>query len=451
MGFIDDLLGGIFDGIGWVWDNTAGRAANAIWDQVVDGLVSWVVDSIAFFVRLLLRFFERSSTPDVLSGWFAGKRAAESGVPKITAGAETPFQVVAYLALGLMLLFLLAGIIQGVVMGEGPAMAARVARDVAVAMLGLVVTLAVTQALLGLTDELSTSILQGTEAGHKGLDVLRALGEKGAIAPASTFVVFLVGLVVVIAAFFVWVELLIRGAMVYVVVALSPLAFAASVWPAARGIPKKLAELALALIFSKVVIAIAISVSAAALSDGSRGGLVPNEAKVGTMLMGAIMFLLSAFAPFVLLKLFPVAEAALVAQGLSRGPYRTAQTGAQNSFYMSRLAGGGSTRAGSRALPAGEPGGPASADGAGGPSPGAGPRPGGPAGSGGGSVGTAGGAGAATVATAGAGAAVAAGRSARRKVEHTQDTLLAPPTTPAGGRDGPGRRDLGGPAAGKSA
>jgi len=459
VGFIDDLLGGVFDGLGWVWDNTAGRAANAIWDQITSGLVSWVVDAIAFFVRLLLRFFEQSSTPDVLAGWFAGKSAADSGVPRVAAGADTPFQVVAYLALGLMLLFVLAGIIQGLAMGEGPAMAARLARDVAVAMLGLIAVLAVTQALLGLTDELSTGILQGTEAGHRGLDVLRALSDKSAIAGSSTFVMFLVGLVVVVAAFFVWVELLIRGAMLYVVVALAPLAFAASVWPAARGIPKKLAEIALALIFSKVVIAIAISVSAAALSNGSRGGLVPNEAKIGTMLMGAIMFLLSAFAPFVLLKLFPVAEAALIAQGLSRGPWRSFQTGMQSTFYMSRLTGGSGGGSSPRALPAGksDPGGSAGAGGAPGSGSGGGAAGGG-AGAGGGSGAAAGG-GAGGAAAAGPAAAVVAGvataragvRAAGRSVGHSQDTLIGPPpasSAPTPGR-APGGGDLGGAAPGR--
>ena len=38
MGLLDGILGGL----GWIWDNTVGAAANALWDQIVGGLVDWV-------------------------------------------------------------------------------------------------------------------------------------------------------------------------------------------------------------------------------------------------------------------------------------------------------------------------------------------------------------------------------------------------------------------------
>jgi hypothetical protein len=52
--------------------------------------------------------------------------------------------------------------------------------------------------------------------------------------------------------------------------------------------------------------------------------------------------LLAAFSPFVILKVLPIFEGAVVAQGISRSPGRAAQTGMQLSYYgqmRSRIAG----------------------------------------------------------------------------------------------------------------
>ncbi|MEZ5230759.1 MAG: hypothetical protein R2710_30035 [Acidimicrobiales bacterium] len=62
---------------------------------------------------------------------------------------------------------------------------------------------------------------------------------------------------------------MVRSVLVYVIVALSPLAFAATVWPSARGVLRRMVELLVAVIFSASVIAIAISVGVAALSGAT--------------------------------------------------------------------------------------------------------------------------------------------------------------------------------------
>jgi hypothetical protein len=63
------------------------------------------------------------------------------------------------------------------------------------------------------------------------------------------------------------------------------------------------------------------------------------SASAGTLFSGLVIFGLAAFAPFVVLKLFPAAEAAIVAQGISRGPVRTTQQVSASAFYLERLAG----------------------------------------------------------------------------------------------------------------
>ncbi|HWW43784.1 MAG TPA: hypothetical protein VN180_01825, partial [Acidimicrobiia bacterium] len=95
------------------------------------------------------------------------------------------------------------------------------------------------------------------------------------------------------------------------------------------------------LILSKVVIAITLAVAASALAASpAGGGTVPgNEAQLGTLLTGTIVFLLAAFAPFLLLRLFPAVEAATVARGISRAPARATQTALLSALTVTRLAG----------------------------------------------------------------------------------------------------------------
>jgi hypothetical protein len=57
--------------------------------------------------------------------------------------------------------------------------------------------------------------------------------------------------------------------------------------------------------------------------------------------VGVIMFLLASLTPFLLLKLLPVVEAAVVAQGISRGPARSAQSAVITTAWVARLAGTG--------------------------------------------------------------------------------------------------------------
>jgi hypothetical protein len=334
------LFDGILNGLGWIWDQTGGRAAGAAWNELVNGLVRWVIDSISWFVTALLQFFERSSTPALGSSWFAGG--------PIGANAHSPYAVVASLALSVLLLCVLLSVVHGLLVGEGAAMIGRIARDVPLSILGIVATIGVVQVLLGSADEVTHQILAGTQAGAHATAVLRALGQLQAFSGQPTFVVFVLGLVTVVGAFLLWAELLVRASLLYVLLALSPLAYAAFVWPSARRILHRLAELVLALIVSKVVIAITLAVAASALASPTAGGLPTGEAKIGTLLVGTIMFLLAVFSPFLVLRLFPVVEAAVVAHGISRAPARATQRAMVTALTVSRLAGpsnGGATAA----------------------------------------------------------------------------------------------------------
>ncbi len=431
-------MGWLGGGLGWVWDHTVGPvvggAAGFAWDQIIQGINDWIVEAVAWFVGRVLTLLEESTHVDLHAGWFVG--------------ADGPYRKVVGIAAVLLVGFLFLGIVQGLLAGDPMAMLARMVRDLPLAVLGMVTTIEVASRLLELSDELSRGVLRG--GGDNAKQVLRVISDASSFSGQRSFVIAVLGLFCILAALFVWVELVIRTALVYLVIALSPLVFAAMVWPSARGLVRRLAEIVLALIFSKVMIAIAFSVGAAALAGldnagHANGGFTGNvTASAGTLFSGAVIFCLAAFAPFVLLKLFPAAEAAVAAQGISRGPVRATQQVSQYSLSLERLAGahapssngsshgspnGDGARGGTtRGFGSGPVGGSPAADSAG---PGPGPATGAAA------EGAGEGAAAGAAAAGPAGAAVAAaevGRQAREYVPRTAaamgETVARPPTSP---------------------
>ena len=313
------------------------------WDTVTEGITKWVLGAVAYFVEGTINFLLTSARPNVESAWFSG--------------VGSPYATVRGIAVVLLLAFVFLGIIQGLMAGDPGGMIRRVAADLPAAVFGIVTTTIIVGKLLELTDALSAAVLSNSDG-----QAVHFLSGFGVAVTSATqgFAAVAVGFVAVIAGLLVWVELMIRSVLVYILVALSPLSFAAMVWPSARGVLRRTVELLLAVILSKLVICIAISVGVAALAGAGTAGAPetgvadPAAASMGTLFVGTAILAMAAFAPFLVLKLIPWAEGALVAQGVSRGPVRGAQSTMSSVYYahsLTRLAGGGGRGGGM--LPAG--------------------------------------------------------------------------------------------------
>ncbi|HWL43136.1 MAG TPA: hypothetical protein VNQ73_09340 [Ilumatobacter sp.] len=329
--------------VGWAIDKVTGfvgDVATAGFELIVGGLVAWVVDAVMWVVGGVFNFFLDAADPNVQADWF------------ITGTG--PYATTAVIGATLLVGFVLAGITQGVLAGDVGGMLRRIALDLPLAVLGMVGLVSVTQALIALTDALSRAVLANFQDDVSDFTaVILSLSRLGG-GSASAFVVFLLGLVTVIAGIILVAELSIRAALIYIVVALAPLAFAAQLWPALRGVSRKLLELLCALILSKLVIAIALSVAAAAAVGAGSGGEVtslpePEVAAedpggsvtqaVGILLAATAAFGVSAFSPLLIAKLLPLTEAALIAQGVRSGPTRASQQ-ATSMAYSARMLGG---------------------------------------------------------------------------------------------------------------
>ncbi len=419
-----DVLGPIQEAIG------KGLAQGA--GSVMDGLGGWLFSSLGELTGSVFSAIDRSSSPNVLSAWFIN---GSTGVGPYRAMATVAATILGVLAFG--------GIVQGVAQGDVGGMVKRMAINLPVAVVGIGGTVVVVQVLIDLTDSLSR-YLTSTVADdtHTFVSSIQDLANNtGSVAAPS----IILGLVMLVAALVVFIELLVRSLLIYLIVALCPLAWAALVWPVLQGALRKTLELLIAVILSKVVVALAIAVGAAALSatamsgaaapelagyrfaepgvaastsapisDPSSGGLVEG---LGLLATGVATLALAAFSPFLIARLLPFAEAAVVAQGTRGAPMRAGQQ-AWNMKYQLDVArrfggrssgGSASSLGGSAGLgsPAAGGGGSSGSSGLGG----VGATGGGAAGGVAGPASAGGGAGAASAATGPAGIAVAAGAS----------------------------------------
>ena len=333
--------------------NAAGGWA---WDKVTAGIAQWILDAVSTVLGGIAGFFGSAARADVTDAWFSG--------------AGSPYATVRNLAGVLMVGFLLAGIVQGLAANDVSGMIRRVAVDAPTAVLGMAATTVIVDTMLDLTDSLSNTIVGGSSG-----QAMRFLGGFGAAANTATsgFAGAVVGIVIVVAGGLIWIELLVRSSLTYLLVALSPLAFATIVWPALRGTLKRLFELLVAVVLSKLVIAIALAVGVSALGGAGTAaapaaGLGEQVGEgLGTLMIGAGIIALAACSPFVLLRLFPLAESAMAAQGISRSPLRGANSTMGTVYYASslkRLGGGGSGGGAGGPTPEGPPpsGGPSPTD-----------------------------------------------------------------------------------------
>jgi hypothetical protein len=311
--------------------DVVGGGAKAVAGQILSMLGSSILSGLANacsqVVHGVLSFMDASSGVDLEAGWWVGDRA------QVVRGT------ILAVAVGLALVFVFLALLQGILAGDVGALIRLVVREIPAAAVGTVLVGTVVSMLLRLTDAASSSVLAGTPAD------LEAFLQRLAVPGAAIGYGLLGGVVLAVfllAGLFVWVELLVRSALIYVLIAFAPLALAARVWPVTRGAFRRLCELGVALIVAKFAVAVALALGAAALAGGGPQLAQPGVAEaagvsLGSLLAGASLMAMAAFTPFVVLRILPVLEAAVVAQGVSRSPVRAAQTSAQGAYYAQGL------------------------------------------------------------------------------------------------------------------
>jgi hypothetical protein len=276
-------LGGVVTG---AEDTVAGLGLHAIG--------SWVLNGTKAALQEVASIIGAATAPNLESTWFSG----------------TYWRVAALAAL-LTIPFLFAAAVQALARSDLMLLAKAVFGYLPLSLIGVSLAAPLTMLLLAATDQMSATVSATAVAGGASfLD--KAAGAAGAMSAlnGSPFFAVVVGMLVMMAALGVALELLVRAAAVYVVVLMLPLAFAALVWPARRIWAARLVELLASLILSKFVIVAVLSLAGAAFAESNTG--------ISQLLTAMALLLLSAFAPWTLMRILPFTELAAGAAGMLR-------------------------------------------------------------------------------------------------------------------------------------
>ena len=303
----DPITGAVGDASGWI-GSQIGDAVGGIAQSSVEALSAWAATGAAWIIEHALAAAASTTDPRVTASWFS---AAYSRM---------------WLVAGMLgALCAALGLAQAAISGDGR-MLARVAASLPV---GAAVTggaAALTSLLLRATDELSAWLLAGSGGGLEafGKELAASLVLMPQEAPLLAFIVGIVGAIV---GLLVWIELLIRGALVYVLLGFLPLVAGVVIWPAAGGALRKLVRLLLVTVLSKLVIAGVLGLGLAAISaSGSQGGAT---AGIEQTLAGVAMLALAALSPLTAYRLLPFFEE----HAQQRGSY-SAGGGARSASSM---------------------------------------------------------------------------------------------------------------------
>ncbi len=321
---VDDII----DGVGGLIGGAAEAAGEAVLDLVVKFTFGLIADAVASITGSIVSAMDSTTAVDLNGGFFP---------------ALTPIrQTVLGMSMALVLALFLVSIIRSLATGEPGAIIRSALVDVPSAMFLMVMSVTVAWILTRIVDEASLAVTGdvGAAMGEftASLVVVEALTGAGLLG-----VIF--GLLFVVGAILVWLQLLVRAALIYIVIVLAPLGFATRAHPGTRQIARRTVEMGIALILSKFGVAVAFGVGATAI-ESSNGVVEGGGVDLTGMMAGVAVMLMAAFMPWLIWKVFPMVEAATATAGVERSPVKAAVSaaslGVAAGVGVSKLAGGGS-------------------------------------------------------------------------------------------------------------
>lgn len=315
-------------GLGALFSFASDAVSSAVgwaWDKVIQGIYSWLANGLALLIEWVWSVLDSASTPRLSQGWFQNDLAARVGL----------------IGLAVVIALMLASATQAALAGR-PEQIGDAVKEGVKAIVASALTLTALDVLIGVTDEAAAAVWQVGRA-----DLVTMIEGMVAVATTTgalgvTFVgplcllfgfVGLIGLVV---------ALMMRSALIYVAAALAPLVWSTNVLPTFRGSARKLVHLLVALVVSKLAIVVTLVVAVKLIANPSsdpNSGAALNDgaAAVGTLMTGFVCFLIAAVTPFVLYKLMPTVEGAMVASGIAGGWGRSLTTAAHTALMVKSL------------------------------------------------------------------------------------------------------------------
>jgi len=260
-------------------------------------VTQWVVDAAVWLLKQLVGVIFSTSSPSLSADWFHAHYADMVAV----AWATSP-------------IFLLLGVVQALIGPEPGRTFGRMLGQLVVVAILSTGAVAVAAMLINVVDQLSDFVSRNSVSDlHNFLTVVMgdsfsaAMG-PGQAAPIPLFFLFLAGVLTVIGGILIWLELLARTLVIYAALLFFPVLLAAALWPRLSGMVQALAEVIVAVIVSKFIIVVIVAAGVAALTATGGSNAGPS------LLVGAGLLLIAAWAPWKLYRLMPALEAAMIHQ-----------------------------------------------------------------------------------------------------------------------------------------
>lgn len=231
-----------------------GEAAGTAVNSVLDSVSEWMIAATTEVTGFVASEMTHTTTPQLTSAWFA----AQFG-PMADLGA----------ALGLLVALLA---LASAAVRRSPDALAGTLSGIFRAGLGTGLLVALTAIGLAVADEISNTVLVSSPHTFWAT-VAHSWGAHGFGGFGSSALAMLIAMVEVFASLFVWFELIVRNAAIYLAVLFFPVVLAAAIWPALGSWPGRLGRLLLLFVILKpvaiIVLAFAGNAAAAGFSFGA--------------------------------------------------------------------------------------------------------------------------------------------------------------------------------------
>jgi hypothetical protein len=292
-----DPISGLDCGVAQGISNVLGPIAQSAADQAERALTKWVVDTAVWLLQQLANVVFNTNSPVLSVDWFRTHYADMIAVAWVVAPV-----------------FLLLGIVQAVLRADLGLLGRILAQFLVVAIM-TTGAVAVAQLLIGTVDQLSGFVSRNSSGDlHTFLTsymtgpmiAATSAGPGQPVVPLAF--AFLAGVLTILGAVLIWLELLARTLVIYAALLFFPVLLAAALWPRASGMVQILAEVLVAVIVSKFIIVVIVAAGVAALTATGSQNAGPS------LLVGAGLLLVAAWAPWKFYRLMPTLEAAMVHQ-----------------------------------------------------------------------------------------------------------------------------------------
>ncbi|MGI8983164.1 MAG: hypothetical protein ACR2HM_01305 [Acidimicrobiales bacterium] len=317
---VPGVVGGATEAVGGVGGFVAG--------SVMDSFAGWIASGAAGFLEQAGEAIFSGTEVDLFD-------TGEEGRPWFLEH----YDKMALVGMALFAPMLMLAVLQAV-FSQSFALLVRAVTNLPIATIGTAAAVSIVSLLLAATDAASAFLVSGLAGDTENfLDGIVSALLRPDLLPnggpgVGLFGVAFMALFMAFAAFIVWLELLVREAAIYLTVLFLPIGFATYIWPSLSAWLRRLMEVIVALILSKLVIVAALALAGSALAA---------QEGFPALVSGAGMLLLAAFAPFALFKLIPIASLAAISslEGQGRRGARAAVPRASSVFYARQLAHGG--------------------------------------------------------------------------------------------------------------